>query len=204
MTTDYWLYSLDLLGVGVFAISGALAARKAGMDIFGMLVLAAVAGVGGGTLRDVLLGAQPVFWVQDGTYLWVIIGCAIATAWWPLSSQRSQQLLTLADACGIALFTVLGFERALTFGVNDGIAILMGMCSAVAGGMIRDLLAGQIPLILHKEVYATASLAGGILYMVLHTTIAPGWAMLLSSGLTLVIRLAALKWRLQLPVIGHH
>ncbi|MFN8513976.1 MAG: trimeric intracellular cation channel family protein, partial [Chloroflexia bacterium] len=148
------LHVLDLCGVAVFAISGVASARRAGMDIFGILVIAVITAIGGGTLRDLLLGRQPVFWVQDAAYLIVITGAVAATLvyvrWWTTPTQ----LLDLADTGGLALFTVGGTQTALSLGTAWHAAIVMGMLSGCAGGILRDVLCGEVPYLLRREVYA--------------------------------------------------
>ncbi len=158
---------LDLCGVAVFAISGVASARRAGMDLFGILVIAVITAIGGGTLRDLLLGRRPVFWVDDATPL-AVIGGTVALAlvyarWW----TPPRQVLVLADTGGLALFTVGGTQTALALGVGWHAAIVMGMLSGCAGGLLRDLLCGEVPYVLRREVYATAALAGAGLYVLL-------------------------------------
>ncbi len=165
------LHVLDLCGVAVFAISGVASARRVGMDIFGILVIAVITALGGGTLRDLLLGRHPVFWLDDAAYLAVISATVAATLvyvrWWPTPTQ----LLYLADTGGLALFTVGGTQAALALGTAWHAAIIMGMLSGCAGGILRDVLCGEVPYILRREVYATAALAGAGL---LHPAPTPG------------------------------
>ncbi len=158
---------LDLCGVAVFAISGVASARRARMDLFGILVVAVITAIGGGTLRDLLLGRQPVFWVDDAAYLTVIGGTVAAALvyarWW----SPPEHVLYLADTGGLALFAVGGTQTALALGVGWHTAIVMGMLSGCAGGLLRDLLCGEVPYVLRREVYATAALAGAGLYVLL-------------------------------------
>ena len=198
------VYWLDLAGVMVFALSGVVVACRSRMDPFGMLVLAAVTGVGGGTLRDLVLGVRPVFWVTDPTYLWVIlIIVGLSVAGFHFIHRVSQVFLPVADAFGLALFTVIGTHKALLLETSAAVAVLMGLLTGVAGGMIRDVLARRIPMVLQKEIYATASIAGGITYVVLYSLSAP-FALSLPVALlvTLALRLAAIHWQLALPVFG--
>lgn len=201
---DQLIYLFDLLGVAVFAMSGALAARQLKMDLFGAIILASVTGVGGGTLRDLLLD-YPIFWIQDNTYIYVIMISAVLTMLWPLNKGWPYRVLTLADACGLALFTVMGMEKAQLAGVTPLVAVIMGVMTGVAGGIIRDLLSDQVPLIFRKEIYATASLAGALSFALfsflqLEATL----SMLLAMAITLTMRLAALKWKLSLPQLSEH
>ncbi|MBZ9567577.1 MULTISPECIES: trimeric intracellular cation channel family protein [Modicisalibacter] len=199
----HWIYWLDLAGVAVFALSGVILASRTRMDPFGMLVLAAVTGIGGGTLRDLLLGVRPVFWVTAPSYLWVIA----ATVTLSLIGLRhvhrlSQAVLPVLDAFGLALFTAIGTHKALVLGHGGSVAVLMGMLTGVAGGILRDVLARRVPLVLRQEIYATASMAGATAYVVLFRLALPvGAAMLACLGITLTLRLAAIRWHLALPVL---
>ncbi|WP_346795519.1 trimeric intracellular cation channel family protein [Halomonas sp. Bachu 37] len=198
------VYWLDMAGVIVFALSGVILACRSRMDPFGMLVLAAVTGIGGGTLRDLVLGVRPVFWVSDPTYLWVILATVgVSLVGFHYIHRLSRGFLPVADAFGLALFTVIGTHKALLLGSPGVVAVLMGLLTGVAGGMVRDVLARRVPMVLREEVYATASIAGGIAYVVLTWL---GVAMIGSIGaalsLTLGLRLAAIYWQLSLPVFA--
>jgi len=197
MTT---LYALDLFGVVVFAITGSLAAGKKRLDLFGVVVLALATALGGGTIRDVTLGTLPVFWVSDPAYVIVATVTALATFVIVRCWKLPGGVLLVADAFGLAIFTVIGAEKALSLGVSPVIAVLMGMMTGVAGGMIRDVLSGEIPLILRREIYATASLCGAIVFAALSWGF-PGAAAntVIAVVAILAIRLAALKWGLSLP-----
>ncbi len=196
------LYSLDLIGTLVFAISGTLTAMDKQFDIFGAFVIAFVTAVGGGTIRDILIGSQPVGWMQDLNYLTaIVLGVAFAYL-----LQRMIQYLRrtffLFDTIGIGIFTVLGLQKTLTFGVSPIIAIMMGTVSAVFGGVLRDNLSNEIPLIFRKEVYATACLAGGIIYVLLMKI---GVDKELNTFLTILfiitLRILAVRFHWSLPVI---
>lgn len=198
------VYWLDMAGVIVFALSGVILACRSRMDPFGMLVLAAVTGIGGGTLRDLVLGVRPVFWVADPTYLWVILATVgVSIIGFHYIHRLSRIFLPVADAFGLALFTAIGTHKALQLGTPGAVAVLMGLLTGVAGGMVRDVLAHQVPMVLRQEIYATASIAGGITYVVLYGLEAP-WALTISLALlmTLGLRLAAIYWRLSLPVFA--
>ncbi len=196
------LYYLDLFGIAVFATSGAIAASRARLDLFGVVVVAGVTAVGGGSLRDLLLGAQPVFWIVDTTYLIVAAAAAVATFIYSPRGEVPIGTLRVADALGLAVFTILGAAKAQSFDAPALVVIMMGAMSGVAGGVIRDLLCGDVPLVLRQEVYATASLFGGALYVILDAlAIPPPWPALVGMGLVLVIRLASLYWHWSLPII---
>lgn len=198
------VYWLDLAGVVVFALSGVILACRSRMDPIGMLVLGAVTGIGGGTLRDLILGVRPVFWVTDPTYLWVILATVgLSLLGFHYIHRLSRGFLPIADAFGLALFTVIGTHKALLLGSAGIVAVMMGVMTGVAGGMIRDVLARRVPMVLREEVYATAAMAGGVAYVVLSAIGAPlvpsiGVALLLTLGL----RLAAIRWHLALPVFA--
>jgi uncharacterized membrane protein YeiH len=194
------MYSLDLIGTVIFAVTGALAAGRKHLDIFGVVVVALATALGGGTIRDVTLGSTPVFWVSQPMYIIVAVAAALATVVVARFWRLPDGLLNVADAFGLAVFTVIGTERALAAGAGPVVAVLMGMMTGVAGGMVRDILTGEVPLILRREIYATASLCGATVFVVL-ATLCPGQCVhaFVSAVVTLGLRLAALKWNLSLP-----
>jgi uncharacterized membrane protein YeiH len=197
------LHILDIFGVAVFAISGALAAGKRRMDLFGVVVLAAVTALGGGTLRDMILDVGPVFWTTDPTYLIVAVAAAVATFFTVRLFSLPPMLLAIADAVGLAVFTILGTEKALAVGMPAVIAVVMGVITGVVGGMIRDVLSGEMPLILRSELYATASLCGAIiLTLTISKLQVREIAVLASLFVTLALRLSAIKWKISLPLMS--
>lgn len=198
------IYWLDMAGVIVFALSGVILACRSRMDPFGMLVLGAVTGIGGGTLRDLVLGVRPVFWVTDPTYLWVILATVgLSIIGFHYIHRLSRVFLPVADAFGLALFVVIGAHKALLLGTSGLVAVLMGMMTGVAGGMVRDMLARRVPMVLREEIYATAAIAGGITYVGLEALEAPGYlAIAVSLVTTLGLRLAAIHWGLALPTFA--
>lgn len=194
------LYGFDLFGTAIFAISGALAAGRRHMDLFGMVVIAAVTAVGGGTARDLLLNRHPVFWISDLAYLGVIVPSALVTFGYTSYFRPPRNALPIADAFGLAVFTVVGAKVAMGTGMAPVIVILMGAMTGTVGGMIRDVLCDETPLILRREIYATASLLGGGAYVLLQGTRLPD-PFVSTAAVVLVfsIRLAALRWHLHLP-----
>jgi len=199
------LYAMDLFGVAVFAITGSLAAGKKRMDLFGVVVLATVTALGGGTLRDLVLGASPVFWVSAPIYLLVAVATAIVTFFLVRFCGLPLKLLSVADAFGLAVFTVLGTQKALDMDISTGIAVVMGVMTGVVGGMIRDVLSGEIPLILRREIYATASLCGAVTFCVVSLALQNhALAALASVIVTLGLRLSAIKWKMSLPLYISH
>ena len=195
---------LDYFGVVVFAVSGALAAARARMDVVGFALLGIVTGIGGGSLRDLLLGRLPVFWIEQPLYIVLCVVAAIVTfVSVPIIASRLR-LLLWADAVGLAVFAVLGAQTALVAEVPLIIAALLGVVSATFGGLIRDIICRETPLILLKEVYVTAALVGALLYVCLiELGIGTGVAMLAGCGATFAVRGLALVYSLSLPVFVH-
>ncbi|RUO24401.1 hypothetical protein CWE09_11080 [Aliidiomarina minuta] len=198
-----WFYITDLLGVAVFAIAGTLLAFRKQMDGFGVVVLASVTAIGGGTTRDVILDL-PVFWLHDPTYFIVILTAATITiVWLRFRAYIPVNRLLFADALGIAFFTVLGAEKALEAGVSGFTAIILGTMTAVFGGMIRDVLARDIPMVLKSELYATTCIAGASVFVILypiHDTLAMIAALVTTFGL----RMGAIRYKWSLPVFSDH
>lgn len=194
------LAALDLLGVAVFAVSGALAAGRKRLDLFGVFVLAVVTAIGGGTLRDLLLG-RPVFWVGAPVYLPVIFAAAAGTVVYTRFQKPPSNLLLIADALGLALFSVSGAQIAETFSASFFVVTLMGALSGTAGGAVRDVLCNEIPLVLRGgSLYATAALGGAAVFHLLHRAGAPpelaaGLGMLTAAAL----RFASIFLGLKLP-----
>jgi uncharacterized membrane protein YeiH len=149
-----YLHLMDLVGVFAFAVSGALTAGRQGMDLFGVLVVAAVTAIGGGTVRDVLLD-RPVFWLTDTAYLYVIAAATVCTLVYARFRRLPDGALLVADAFGLSVFAVLGVRAGLGAGVSPLIAVIMGAITGVVGGVVRDVLCREIPLILRREIYAT-------------------------------------------------
>ena len=196
---------LDLLGVGVFAVAGALAAGRKRLDLIGVLVLATATAVGGGTLRDLLLDRHPIFWLEDATYLLVIGGTAMATVLVARVAHPSLRLLErallVADALGLALFSISGGQIAERAGMPAVAVVLLGTMTGSAGGVLRDILANEVPLVLRRgELYASAAIAGLVVYVVVERLGAPR-PIPSACGMTViaVVRLAAIWWRLSLP-----
>ncbi|WP_028866335.1 trimeric intracellular cation channel family protein [Psychromonas hadalis] len=201
---ENFIYISDMIGLIVFAISGVLVATRLRMDPFGIAVLAGVTGIGGGTLRDMMMGATPVFWIIDNTYIYVILITAAVSVFWLHRIQRFPvYLLPILDAFGLAIFTIIGAQKSLAFGFSGPVAIVMGCVTGVVGGMIRDLLSGQIPFVLQKEIYATASILGATLYVICnYLEFGAISAMLIAMLGTLSLRLSAIYWHLSLPVFS--
>ncbi len=198
-------YIIDLVGTSVFAISGALSAlsKKMYHDIVALFFIGFLTAVGGGTIRDVIMGAYPIAWIRDPNYLIVIIGSVIIAVfyrkWWHGALKRP---LLIFDTIGVGLFTILGLQKALSAGVNDWAAILLGIITALFGGVIRDTLVNELPLILDRQLYATPCLAGALLYQFdkslgMDSTL----NVVVSAGLITLFRLLAIRKDWTLPRI---
>jgi len=196
-------FALQHFGVAVSALAGALAARGRRVDLFGVVVLAVVTALGGGTIRDICLGATPVFWISDWRYGATSVATGIASFWLLRHMHPMLKYLELADAFALALFTILGASKSLAFGANGFIAVVLGTITGVAGGVLRDVLLNELPLVFRPEIrlYATAALAGASAFTIAHAFApASNFALVLGVAVTLAIRLAAIRWALSLPV----
>ncbi len=191
---------LDLCAVAVCAITATLEARRRELDLFGVVVIAVISGIGGGTVRDLLLGRLPVYWVHDPIY--VVVGMTAGTLTFFLGRRirLPKNFFLIPDAVGLALFTVIGTSVALQLGTPWLIAALMGVITGVFGGVIRDIMCNEVPLIFRTDIYATASLAGALV-LILLDDFGMGHipAILLAMICTVAIRLAAIRWHIHLP-----
>ena len=196
-----YLYVFDLLGVAVFAISGALAAGRRRLDLIGVVVAAAATAVGGGTIRDVLLDRHPIFWLSDARYLLVIVTTAAATILYVRWYRVPGAVLDIADALGLALFSVSGAQVAERAGMPGIACVLLGTVTGTAGGVIRDVLMAQVPHVLQRgSLYATAAIAGTSLYLLLESIgVSRPVATITGMACVVVLRLAAIWWELKLP-----
>ena len=198
-----FLWIVDLIGCSVFAISGAMLAYQQRMDGVGVIILAAVTAIGGGTLRDLLLDT-PVFWLNQPSYLYAIFGAALFSIAWLNNFQKMpERALEIADALGLALFVVMGTQKAMLLGTSNLTAIIMGTITGCFGGMIRDVLANQVPMILKKELYAVCCFSGGIVFVTasLYLNELTSWALAFST--VLLLRLAAIKRKWSIPVFKY-
>ena len=194
------LYSLEMIGTFVFAISGIRLAAKKEMDLFGAAVIGFVTAIGGGTTRDVILGAYPVVWVQDLNYPLVIFLALPFTVLFRKQLVYMHRTFFIFDTIGIALFTISGMQKVLLLGYHPSIAILMGMVSATVGGVIRDVLCHEIPLIFRKEIYATACLIGAVAFYGLQQSGSPtNLNYIITVLIIVVIRIVAIRKNLSFP-----
>jgi len=193
-------YAFELVGTFFFAISGVLATEDKDRNWFGVAFTGFVTAIGGGSLRDMLLGSYPLVWIGDINFLYAIIVGVIFTFLFFNQLAKLKRTMLLFDMVGIGLFTIIGLEKALSLGVKPEIAAIMGVFTAVMGGVIRDTLTNKTPIIFNKEIYATACLAGAILYLVLHSFYVPrNINFSVSSGFIILIRVLAIKFHLELP-----
>ena len=196
------IYVLDILGTFAFAISGALVAADKKFDLFGVLIIAFVTAVGGGMLRDVLIDAHPINWIGDLNYLYTIFAAVVLTFLFKSKILPLSKTLFLFDTIGLGVFTLLGLQKGLLFDLHPIVALIMGMISAVFGGVLRDVLTNKVPLIFEKEIYASACLAGGITYLVLnYFGLDNNIIFIISASVIVIIRVVAVRFNLQLPKI---
>lgn len=196
-------YGLDLAGVAVFALSGALAGIHRGLDLFGIAVLAAVTGVGGGTLRDLLLNRQPIFWTQNPHYLYAILLAAVIAIVGQGFLPSVAHALLIADAGGLALVALSSAQMIETERRPWIVVLVLGTLSGVTGGVIRDILTGVVPLLLRRDIYATAAIAGIGLYLLLQRVrLNRSWAFMLGLVSVVVVRVLAITFDWQLPTFN--
>jgi uncharacterized membrane protein YeiH len=193
---------LDLVGIGVFAVSGALAAGRKRLDLLGVFVLAAVTAIGGGTIRDLLLDRHPMFWLTDATYLGVIVTAVAVTFAYVRWRRPPLASLLVADALGLALFSIAGAQIAENAGLPPAAVVVLGTVTGVGGGVIRDVLSAEIPFVLRRgNLYASTVIVGIAAYLVLESLgVSRQTASLSGMALIAAVRLAAIRWELELPV----
>jgi uncharacterized membrane protein YeiH len=196
------LYTLDLIGVAVFSMSGALAAGRKRLDLLGVIVLGLVTAVGGGTMRDLLVGRHPIFWLADSAYLVVIVVSALLTVAYVRWRPPPAAALLYADAIGLALFSVTGAQIAERAGLPPLAGIVLGTITGSAGGVVRDVLSAEIPLVLQRgNLYASAAISGTGVYFALVTLgVARGRATWAGMLIVVSVRVASIIWGLKLPV----
>lgn len=194
------LLVFDYIGTFVFAISGTLTAANKRLDFFGATVIGFVTAVGGGTLRDMMLGDLPVAWMQNLNYFWLIIAGVAVTIIFRKQVMQLKRTLFLFDTIGIAVFTILGLKKALLLNIDPPLAVMMGLSSAVVGGVIRDTLCNELPLIFHREIYATACIAGALVYLLLRYLGLPEVICEISTVVSIIaIRIVVVKFNIALP-----
>jgi uncharacterized membrane protein YeiH len=195
-------FTIDLLGVIAFTVSGVMVAMDKKLDIFGVFIIAFVTSVGGGTLRDILIGDRPVFWLQETVYLYSIIGGVIFSVVFRNQLKYLRKSLFLFDTIGIGLYTMVGIQKGLSFGLEPAMCVGLGTITASFGGVIRDILCNEIPVIFRKEIYATACLAGGVGYFLLEKLpLDAAYPYVGGIIIVITVRLLAVRFKIALPTI---
>ncbi|NER14091.1 trimeric intracellular cation channel family protein [Leptobacterium flavescens] len=195
-------YSLDIIGTFAFAISGFLTALNKRLDPFGLFIVAFVTALGGGTLRDILIGRTPVGWMIDLNYVYIVIAGVFFAVLFRRKLNYLRTSLFLFDTVGLGVFTIIGVEKGIDANLHPIISIALGTMSASFGGVIRDILCNEIPVIFRKEIYATACIAGGAFFFILkETPLNDDWIYVITTGIVILIRLLAVRYQLKLPLI---
>ena len=197
-------YVIEILGTISFAISGSFAAMQKRLDPFGVLIIAFVTSIGGGTVRDLLLGDTPVAWMRDVNYCLLILVTSLLTIFFKTQIKRFKITLFLFDSLGLGLFTLVGVQKGIVFGLSPGICVALGTITGCFGGVIRDTLLNTIPLIFRKEIYATACILGGILYFVLlYFNLKADVAKIIVIAFIVALRIVVVRYKLALPRFGY-
>ncbi|MGO4905948.1 trimeric intracellular cation channel family protein [Flavobacterium sp. W20_MBD1_R3] len=195
---------LDIIGTIAFALSGALTAMSKRMDAFGVFIVAFVTAVGGGTLRDVMIGRTPVGWMLDLVYVYAIIFAVVFAVLFRKKFDRLRTSLFLFDTIGLGVFTLIGLEKGINIGLHPIVCIALGTITACFGGVIRDILCNDIPVIFRREIYATICILGGIMFFILlEFNLAKDILYITTSIIIILIRLMAVKFKWYLPTIEH-
>lgn len=195
-------YSLDIIGTFAFAVSGFLTAFNKRLDLFGLFIIAFVTALGGGTLRDVLIGRTPVGWMIDLNYVYTVAGGMLFAILFRRKIEYLRKSLFLFDTIGLGVFTIIGIEKGIDANLHPVISIALGTMSASFGGVIRDLLCNEIPVIFRKEIYATACIVGGIFFFILNAFhLQNGFTYITTIGIIILIRLLVVIYKLELPRI---
>ncbi|WP_199139197.1 trimeric intracellular cation channel family protein [Pedobacter sp. ASV12] len=197
-------YIIETLGTISFAISGTFAAMQKRLDPFGVLIIAFVTSIGGGTVRDLLLGDTPVAWMRNVNYCLLILVTSLATIFFKTHIKKFKVTLFLFDSLGLGLFTMVGVQKGIVFGLSPGICVALGTITGCFGGIIRDTLLNTIPLIFRKEIYATACILGGILYFaLLYFNLKADVAKIIVIAFIFALRVVVVRYKLALPKFGY-
>lgn len=204
MDTSF-LSIIDILGTVAFAASGAFSAMDRKLDPFGVIILAFVTAIGGGTLRDILIGSTPVAWLRNDVTAIVILVTALVTLFFGRYVKQFQKTLFVFDALGLGVFTLIGMEKGMQAQLSPGICVALGTITACFGGVIRDVLLNNVPLIFQREFYASACILGGVLYLLLEKTGIPNdWNTIIAILVIVCIRIVAMRYKLMLPRVYEH
>lgn len=197
------IYVLDMIGIIACSISGTILAKHKNFDVFGCLLVSIVTAIGGGTVRDVILDRHPLFWMVDMSYLTVITFCSLATQiFFHPNSRRVDKFLKLSDTIGLSAFTLIGIKVADDMGTNVAVALLLGVITIIVGGIIRDMICNEIPLVLQQEIYISAALTGGILYFALHNLGVTEWVTDIATMSTIfTLRMLAIRYDWKFPTL---
>lgn len=191
---------IDIAGTFVFAVSGIMVAIQKKFDFFGVIILAFVTAVGGGTLRDLMIGSTPVDWMKSDLHVIAILSAVPICYFLSTQLQKVRKTFLIFDTLGIGLFTVLGIEKSLEIGLSPVVAVMMGIVSAVFGGVLRDVLSNDIPMVFRKEVYAFACLSGAAVYLGLnYIGTSTELNMILAISVVIAIRLLSLRYKWSIP-----
>ena len=197
-------YAIEILGTISFAISGTFAAIQKRLDPFGVLIIAFVTSIGGGTVRDLLLGDTPVAWMRDVNYCLLILVTSLLTIFFKTHIKKFKVTLFLFDSLGLGLFTLVGVQKGIVFGLEPAICVALGTITGCFGGVIRDTLLNTIPLIFRKEIYATACILGGVLYFtLLYFNLKTDLAKVVVIAFIFTLRIVVVKYKLALPKFGY-
>lgn len=192
----------DILGTIAFAISGALAAMNKRLDIFGVLILAFVTAVGGGTLRDVMIGYTPVAWMRNFTTILIIFGAYVVILFAKPYVHHFKKTLFFFDSFGLGAFTVTGIAQGLAFGLHPALCVALGTMTGAFGGVLRDMLINEIPHVFRKEIYATACIAGGTLFFILlYINVSRHFAEIAAAVTVVLVRVISIRYKLYLPLV---
>ena len=195
---------IEVLGTVAFAISGTFAAVQKRLDPFGVLIIAFVTAIGGGTLRDLLIGDTPVAWMRNVNYCLLILVTSILALYFKTQVKKFKVTLFLFDSLGLGLFTLVGIQKGIEFDLSPGISIALGTITGCFGGVMRDTLLNTIPLVFRKEIYATASILGGILYFaLLKFNVDNNFAQIAIIAFIVVLRIVVVRYKLALPKFGY-
>ncbi len=196
--------TIEILGTIAFAISGSFAAMQRRLDPFGVLIIAFVTSIGGGTVRDLLLGDTPVAWMRDVNYCLLILVTSLLTIFFKTQIKKFKVTLFLFDSLGLGLFTIVGVQKGIVFGLEPGICVALGTITGCFGGVIRDTLLNTIPLIFRKEIYATACILGGVLYFgLLNFNLKADLAKIIVIAFIFTLRIIVVKYKWALPKFGY-
>lgn len=196
------IYVLDMIGIVACATAGTILAMKKNFDFFGCILVSMVGAIGGGTVRDVILDRHPLFWTQDLSYLMVITITSLLVQIFINHSHKIDGMLKFFDAIGLAAFSVIGFNVAYGLGAKPFIAVMMAVLTSIAGGIMRDMICNEIPLVLQKEIYISASIIGCVLYLVLDGSVPAIVRDGTMLGSIFVVRMTAIKYDWHLPTLG--